>query len=219
MKIKYQNRLPHIAPIGATFFITFRLADALPQIIIQELKQYWEVKKQQLKKQYKKDTTTYQQQLIYHRKKLFTKYEHQLDTQPYGSCILNQPSIANIIIERLKQYDGQYYDLKTYCIMPNHVHFLADFSRQLVDKDNFWLDETELNYVQLNRVMQYIKGGSARYINLHRNIVGQKVWAKDSYDHYVRNEKEYNNIIHYIRENPVKAGLVKNVKDWNYTFP
>ena len=38
IKIKYRSRLPHITPIGASFFVTFRLADALPQKVVQALK-------------------------------------------------------------------------------------------------------------------------------------------------------------------------------------
>jgi hypothetical protein len=38
-KIEYRNRLPHLAPMGATFFVTFRLADALPQSVISELEE------------------------------------------------------------------------------------------------------------------------------------------------------------------------------------
>ena len=39
LKIEYRSRLPHIAPVGASFFVTFRMADALPQRIIQGLTQ------------------------------------------------------------------------------------------------------------------------------------------------------------------------------------
>jgi REP element-mobilizing transposase RayT len=102
--------------------------------------------------------------------------------------------------------------------MPNHVHFLANFERQLLDKNKFQLNHEELNYKQLSKIMQYIKGGSAREINLHLNNTGNSVWAKDSYDHFIRNDKEFKNVINYILKNPVKAGFVESTDDWKYSY-
>jgi len=49
---------------------------------------------------------------------------------------------------------------------------------------------------------------SAHHIN---RIVGRKgrLWAKDSYDHIVRNEEELKRIDAYVRRNPEKANLGK----------
>jgi hypothetical protein len=38
IKTHFQNRLPHIAPVGAIFFVTFRLEDSIPQSILRDLK-------------------------------------------------------------------------------------------------------------------------------------------------------------------------------------
>ncbi|MGK0365492.1 MAG: putative transposase [Saprospiraceae bacterium] len=50
VKTYYRNNLPHITPIGATFFITFRLADSLPQPIIWKMKKEFNEKVNILKK-------------------------------------------------------------------------------------------------------------------------------------------------------------------------
>jgi putative transposase len=34
----------------------------------------------------------------------------------------------------------------------------------------------------------------------------------------VRNKKEWYNIINYILQNPVKAGLAKQWQDWKFTY-
>ncbi len=78
-------------------------------------------------------------------------------------------------------------------------------------------EELEDKYVQLDKIMKRIKGSSARYINLALDRKGT-LWQKDSYDHYVRNEREWRNILSYILENPVKAKLVKHWKDWPYSY-
>ncbi len=43
-------------------------------------------------------------------------------------------------------------------------------------------------------------------------------WQHESYDHVVRNEREYERILAYIVNNPVKAGLVSDWQEWPYTF-
>ena len=42
----------------------------------------------------------------------------------HGSCILQRPDIAEIIIKAWSYYDGERYDLQAWVVMPNHVHVL-----------------------------------------------------------------------------------------------
>lgn len=65
--------------------------------------------------------------------------------------------------------------------------------------------------------MMRIKGASSREINLALNRTGA-LWAKDSYDHYVRTEEEWLRILHYILQNPVKARIVHQWKEHPFTF-
>ena len=40
-------------------------------------------------------------------------------------------------------------------------------------------------------------------------LTGQAFWQEESYDHWVRDGKEFDRLRAYIEKNPVKAGLVK----------
>lgn len=216
MRTYHKSRLPHILPVGSTFFVTYRLADALPQPIANQLKKELAEEIKRLKKKNSSDVDI----LIRNaRKRYFGKFDHQLDQEPYGSCCLKIPEIAELVKESLFKHDEEWYDLLAYCIMPNHVHVFLDMSRQLVDKNGELLTDEELaeQYIQLDKIMGRIKGSSSRYINL---ALGQEgtLWQKDSYDHYVRNEREWVNILNYILNNPVKAGLVNCWEDWPYTY-
>ena len=93
--------------------------------------------------------------------------------------------------------------------MSNHVHLLIETSIQIDSLE----DEKELNenYTQLDIIMKRIKGSSASYANRALGRTG-KFWNRESYDIYIRNEKMLTNIISYILENPMKAGLAK---EWN----
>lgn len=77
--------------------------------------------------------------------------------------------------------------------MPNHIHLL-------VSK----LANVELS--QVDKWMQLIKGGSAYLINKTLNRSG-KLWAVESFDRYIRDERHYSNSFYYTVNNPLKAGL------------
>jgi putative transposase len=212
IKTHYHNRLPHIAPIGATFFLTFRLADSLPRSIILDLREQFRSIKARLEETVSADMV---QQLAIERKRLFGHFEHQLDRQPYGSCVLRQPQVAYALLDKFLQYDRQWYDLQVCTVMPNHVHALMDFSCQVANAEaQAW---TENDYVQLDTVMRQIKGGSAFEIN---KLLGRRgrLWATDSYDHFVRDDEEWRRIEQYILQNPVKAGLVDDWEEWPFTY-
>ncbi|MCK5830567.1 MAG: transposase [Methylococcales bacterium] len=84
----------------------------------------------------------------------------------------------------MKQKDSVLYELIAFCIMPNHVHFL------IKPLDN------------LARVMQLIKGGSAKLIN---EKMGRKerFWLADYYDKLIQDDKHFSVVYEYIRNNPV----------------
>jgi putative transposase len=195
-KTHYRNRLPHIAPVGARLFVTYRQDDSLPQ----------QVYKQFLEELNNNDITPDQ------RKVIFGKLDKLLGTNPSGSCMLRNPEVAKIVIDHLKAQDGKLYYLQAFTIMPNHVHILIDMSCQL-DRNG----GTD-GYVQLDKVMMRHKGRTARLINELIGKTGKIFWLKDSYDHVVRNDREWKNIINYIVENPVKAKLVEKWQDWPYTY-
>ncbi len=43
------------------------------------------------------------------------------------------------------------------------------------------------------------------------------VWQRRYWAHLITNEKDYRAHMDYVHINPLKHGLVKNVKDWQYS--
>jgi len=41
-------------------------------------------------------------------------------------------------------------------------------------------------------------------------------WQKGFFDHVLRSEESYEEKWHYVRENPVRAGLVKDREEWPF---
>jgi len=61
--------------------------------------------------------------------------------------------------------------------------------------------------------MHSLKSYTAHEANSILNRTGA-FWQTESYDHWVRDDEELERIVSYIRDNPVKAGLVKRPEDW-----
>ena len=104
---------------------------------------------------------------------------------------LAQEPIARLLVASLRR--GVllgHYELGAYAIMANHVHVLL------------------LPKVPPSRLLQSVKGATARQANLILGRTGETFWQAESYDHWVRNESEWRRIAGYIENNPVKAGLV-----------
>ncbi|MCS7035366.1 MAG: transposase [Saprospiraceae bacterium] len=155
--------------------------------------------------------------LLYNeRKRYFGRYDALLDGLQYGPDYLRNPEVAEIIRQELHHFDGELYTLQAYCIMPNHVHILIDTRLQIPEE---WEPEDGecLDYAPLEVIMKRIKGRSAIAAN---RVLGRsgRFWQRESYDHYVRNEREWENILHYILNNPVKVGWVERWEDWPYTY-
>lgn len=209
MKTFYRQRLPHIQPIGATFFVTFRLFESIPVSAVSQLKEKYSLEMNQVQKVldiHKKNADIF---LI--RKKYLVEYDKVLDSIKTGPHYLKQEDLQQFVKNELHRFDSKFYDLIAYSIMSNHVHILIDTCIQLHEASDFIIIED--NLILLDKIMKRIKAPIARHANkiLHRS--GQ-FWERESYDIYIRNEKMLNNVISYILENPVKAGLVQNWEDY-----
>jgi len=191
----YRRNLPHWQPPEETFFVTFRLAGSLPISVIAELKDEY-------LRQIQDPNNQAPEKKWEAREKYFHAFENQLDKSLNGPYWLNEQEIAKIVMDSLHFNDKKLYDLIAGCIMSNHVHVLM---RLLAVAPT------------LNVILQNIKKFTAVQSNKLLSRSG-KFWAEESFDILIRNEKHFYNTIHYIINNPVKAGLVNNWWEWNWTY-
>lgn len=208
----YRRKLPHWHPEGQMFFITFRLANSLPTHIIQELEAEREREKQIIRT---KPSSIQQRDELYKlEKKYFGRFDAWLDR-----CIEESPrwladeNIARIVTDEIHALDGERYRLISYCIMSNHVHLVIDTAEHNVKSAHAGVTAP----YPLADTLKRLKGRTARLCNLALGRNGT-FWHHESYDHVIRNQKEYERIIWYTLSNPVKAGLVEKWEDWRFTF-
>jgi len=98
--------LPHFDAAEITQTVTFRLADSLPQTVLER----W-------KRELTEGSATKADSVLRRR------IEHYLD-QGYGSCALRDARIATVVQRSLLHFDGARYRLSAWVVMPNHVHLL-----------------------------------------------------------------------------------------------
>ncbi|MGA0557633.1 transposase [Larkinella sp. VNQ87] len=211
MKIEYRRNLPHLQYVGATFFITFCLKGSLPAEVVRRLVDERQAALRQI--QQKPPTSD---EIVNVHKRYFAKIDRILDQGTSGNRWLQNRSIAELLADKIKSYDGESYDLIAFCIMPNHVHLVVDSSVQL-EKVSGLSQPDDQHYRQLFTVLQQIKGSTAYGANRMLNRTGA-FWQPESYDHVVRNVQELKNIVNYTLQNPVQAGLVTDWRDWPFSF-
>jgi len=66
-------------------------------------------------------------------------------------------------------------------------------------------------------LLKSLKGFTARAANLVLARTGEPFWQRESYDHWVRDEREWERICSYIEENPVKAGMVDSAEKFPWS--
>lgn len=97
--------------------------------------------------------------------------------------------------------------------MPNHVHLRI--GQQGIPDPPPRRDGKA--YTALNLAIRLLKSKSSALCN---RLWGQRgpFWQHESYEHVVRNEKEFQRILEYIVNNPVQAGLVDDWQAWPYLY-
>ena len=200
----YRRHLPHYQPPEVTLFVTFRLHGSLPLAVLERLKV------EALERERKIETTTIESErketLYNERKRQFGRFDDALDTSSCGPTWLKDPQVASIVADALSYRDGKVFELDCFTIMSNHVH--AVFAP---------LEDETGNSYALSRIMQSLKRRTASLANTYLDRQGA-FWQGESYDHVIRDEKEWQRIVWYVLNNPVKAGLVRDWQDWPWTY-
>jgi REP-associated tyrosine transposase len=184
----YLRHLPHWRQEGATYFVTFRQSDSLPQAKLQELellRRDWEMQNPPPHTLAALETLS---------RETMRRVEGWLD-QGMGSCVLRDRAAAKKIVDAMHYFDGQRYELSSYVVMPNHVHAIV---RPLSCEEE-----------PLERILQSWKRHAARAINRLFGMTG-RFWQDESFDRIIRDEEHLWRALQYIGANPKKAGMTRD---------
>ena len=122
IRIRTRGHLPHWERESGTYFVTFRLADSLPQSAVTSFKAERDSILPTARQQ-ERDLTPSEQKRLAH---LFAeRIEKQLDSG-VGECHLVNPRIARLVADALRHFEEKRYRLWAWCVMPNHVHVVVE---------------------------------------------------------------------------------------------
>ena len=180
---------PHFDGEGVMQHVCFHLFDSLPQSLLAQ----W---RDELRRSYHPGVLHFggDEQREWRRR------IHDFLDSGYGCCALGDDRLAEIVENALLHFDGQRYSLHAWCVMPNHVHTLF----------------TPLAAFKMSKIVHSWKSFTAHQCNQVLGRTG-RLWEREPFDRYIRNQRHFRNALIYIENNPVKAGLCEKPEDWRWS--
>lgn len=191
--------LPHVKREGASYFVTFRLADSLPKEVLMKFEAEKAQRLRQLHAATKRGQPTDDSEEKINRD-FRRKFERYLDNS-HGACHLRRPGVAELVANAIRHFEGQRYLLSDWVVMPNHVHVVL------------WPMPNE----NLSDILKSWKQFTSRRAKPMVGMTDEHFWQPESFDHWIRDDDEKARICRYIRNNPVTARLCQRPEDWQWS--
>ena len=110
------------------------------------------------------------------------------------------------ILQHCLRDGGKKYELHAAVVMPDHLHLLLTPLR-----------DGNGGPSRVTEILKLIQGVSARSVNRLLNTAGP-VWQDEWFDHVLRSEESQAEKCEYIRQNPVRKGLVTKAEDYPWLW-
>lgn len=124
-------------------------------------------------------------------------YNSHLITKSFSQFIIRKKyNYQNIIYPK----DFTYIKILSYCIMPDHYHFLLKI---LTDNS-------------LSRLINTVEDSFTRYFNIKFNRKGP-LWQNSFKSVEIRSDEQLLHVSRYIHLNPTSSNLVDRPEDWIYS--
>jgi REP element-mobilizing transposase RayT len=186
------GRLPHWEVEDGKYFVTIHVAGAIPEIGRERLRLLSDEAGNALAK----SPSIY----LALQRAIFREMEKWLDRAQWNPKLQN-PLIANMLIESIEHRCRQnIWQIDEFVIMPTHVHLFGRFSEG-----------------DFKKILEDFKRWTGRQAAAITGEEPQRFWQREWFDHWSRSEQEDEKIVHYIRNNPVKAGLVSAPSQWPFS--
>ncbi len=105
------------------------------------------------------------------------------------------------------------FSINAWVLLPDHLHCIWTLPENDGDFSVRW---SIIKRLVTKRCGTGLAAISA--VNSSRQARGEAgIWQRRFWEHQIRDERDYNMHMHYVHYNPVKHGLVRNVKDWPYS--
>jgi putative transposase len=130
---------------------------------------------------------------------VFQKYDPPLYFVTFNTYrrqgLLANDAVHARLIEFAEEGAGRGIAIGRYVTMPDHVHLFARGTR----------------YYPLTQWMRLLKRSLSKAIAESRPH-----WQRGFFDHLIRHSETYSKKWQYVRQNPVRAGLVASAEQWRW---
>jgi putative transposase len=192
INIRQRGHIPHWEKDSGLYFITFRLADSLPNSVLEKITERQRI----LSAAKQTGAHLLPSQKVMVAEFSTAKLEEYFD-RGAGCCALRDPTVAELMANALRFWEGKRYRLLAWCVMPNHVHVVCRL----------------LPAQELSKVLQGWKSFTARRTNVILDRKGA-FWQREYYDRLIRDREELARALRYVERNPERAGL----KGWKWVW-
>ncbi len=190
----FRRRLPHWLVAERAYFVTLRLHGTLPRHVVDELRK----QREQLsanKADDDKRTALQEEQ--------FRRIESILDSLKWPDEGLCRWDMGNMILTSLDWLRESGWTIYAAVLMTTHLHML--------------IRSANGNSANLVPDLDAFKSYTGREANRLRQQSG-RFWARDNFDHWVRNPTAFEGYARYTANNPVRARLVNAWHNWRWTI-
>lgn len=136
--------------------------------------------------------------------------------------LINKIDLLRESFKNAKQFFN--FEIFGVCVMPDHVHLILRPEKineypKIITSIKYYFShrfndvgvETPTYRNQLN--LQTKQNPTYGY----KNKLEKGIWQRRYWEHTIKSDEDLYKHLDYIHYNPVKHGLVKNVKDWEYS--
>lgn len=189
----YERNLPHWRQPHASYFLTFRMNDALPAEINAEMRYEQDLWRERIARERARHGDSLPPELEEEyeafKRRTGRRLERVLD-EGHGSCMLRESSIRKLVEDALLHFHGERYEMHGFVIMPNHVHLAV---KPLHD----WQPEQLLHSWKrfTSRAIHLATGGSGQF------------WQEDTWNRIIRDAGHWEVVMRYMVANPARAKL------------
>jgi REP element-mobilizing transposase RayT len=186
----WRGRLPHWEVAEGRYFVTMHLAGAIPR--------EGQARIHALSAEYDRLAEGDTEGRLQVQRRIYREMESWLDRTDRVSH-LRRPDVAAMVIESIAFRQRRTWNVLEFVVMPSHLHLFLEVVegglKGSLEQFKRWTG---------HQGMRLLGGDVERF------------WQDEWFDHWSRSDEEDGRIVQYIRQNPVKAGLVKDYRDWPY---
>jgi len=188
----WQGRLPHWEVEDGRYFITIHLRGAIPAAGRERLRSIVD--------SLAKLADNHGPDWLQLQRAIFREMEHWLD-QARWAPHFGKREVAEMVVEAVEhRARRREWDVFEFVVMPTHIHLFCEVSDR-----------------GLKGTLEDFKRWTGhRAVALLPEFDADRFWQREWFDHWSRSDEEDERIVAYIRNNPVKAGLVTSWAEYPY---